>query len=165
MDHETYSDDYIGDILRETKTIAVVGASDNPARPSYTVMKYLKRKGYHIIPVNPGKAGAELMGEKIRASLSDIDIPLDMVDCFRNSSAMPDIVKEAKAINAKVIWMQLGVKHADAAKEAEEAGLKVVMNRCPKIEFGRLSGEIAYMGGRSGIISSKRNKLLGKRNG
>jgi len=163
MNHEKYSDDYIGDILKDVTTIAVVGASDNPVRPSYMVMKYMKRKGYHIIPVNPGKAGTELLGETVRASLSDIDIPIDMVDCFRNSDAIPAIVEEAKAINAKVIWMQLGVSHSDAARDAEEFGMRVVMNRCPKIEFGRLSGEIAYMGGTSRVISSKRNKLLGKR--
>ncbi len=164
MDHENYSDEYIGDILAETKTIAVVGASDNVVRPSYMVMKYLKRKGYRVIPVNPGKAGNELLGETVYASLKDIKDPVDMVDCFRASDAIPGIVEEAKAINAKVIWTQLGVYHSEAARDAEEAGMKVVMNRCPKIEFGRLSGEIAYMGGTSRVISSKRNKLLGKRN-
>ncbi len=163
MDHEKYSDEYIGEILQDVNTVAVVGASDNPVRPSYMVMKYLKRKGYHVIPVNPGKAGNELLGETVRASLADIDIPVDMVDCFRNSEAIPAIVEEAKAINAKVIWMQLGVSHSEAARDAEEFGMRVVMNRCPKIEFGRLSGEIAYMGGTSRVISSKRNKLLGKR--
>ncbi|MBO6826341.1 MAG: CoA-binding protein [Sneathiella sp.] len=163
MDHEKYSDEYIGEILQDVNTVAVVGASDNPVRPSYMVMKYLKRKGYHVIPVNPGKAGKELLGETVRASLADIDIPVDMVDCFRNSEAIPAIVEEAKAINAKVIWMQLGVSHSEAARDAEEFGMRVVMNRCPKIEFGRLSGEIAYMGGTSRVISSKRNKLLGKR--
>ncbi len=163
MDHEEYSDEYVGDILKDVKTIAVVGASDNPVRPSYFVMRYMQRKGYRIIPVNPGKAGTELLGEKVYARLSDIDEPIDMVDCFRNSDAIPGITEEAIAAKAKVLWMQLGVTHDEAAKAAEEAGMRVIMNRCPKIEFGRLSGEIAYMGGRSRVISSKRNKLLGKR--
>lgn len=163
MNHQDYSDAYITEILEQVKTIAVVGASDNPVRPSNFVMRYMKRKGYRILPVNPGRAGQEFLGEVFYASLGDIDVPVDMVDCFRNSEAIPAIVEEAKAINAKVLWMQLGVSHEEAAKSAEAAGMKVVMNRCPKIEFGRLSGEIAYMGGRSKIISSKRSKLLGKR--
>jgi len=163
MDHESYSDKYISDILEDVKTIAVVGASDNPVRPSYFVMRYMQRKGYRILPVNPGKAGGDLLGEKIYASLGDIDVPVDMVDCFRNAEAIPGIVEDAKSINAKVLWMQLGVTNPTAAEAAEEAGMRVVMNRCPKIEFGRLTGEIAYMGGRSGVISSKRKKLLGKK--
>lgn len=163
MDHSSYSDQYISDILETTKTIAVVGASDNPSRPSNFVMRYMKRKGYRILPVNPGKAGQEFLGEKFYASLADIDVPIDMVDCFRASEAIPAIAEEAIAINAKSLWMQLGVINPEAAKAAEDAGLQVVMDRCPKIEFGRLSGEIAYMGGRSKIISSKRNKLIGKR--
>ncbi len=163
MDHSEYSDAYIQEILQDAKTIAVVGASDNPVRPSYFVMRYMQRKGYRIIPVNPGKAGTELLGEKVCASLGDIDVQVDMVDCFRNSDAIPAITEQAIAINAKVLWTQLGVTSLEAASAAESAGMRVVMNRCPKIEFGRLSGEIAYMGGRSRIISSKRNKLLGKR--
>jgi predicted CoA-binding protein len=126
-------------------------------------MKYLKRKGYRIIPVNPGLAGQELDGETVYGSLLDIPGPVDMVDCFRTSEAIPAIVEEAIAIGAKVVWMQLGVRHDAAAAKAEAAGIKVVMNRCPKIEFGRLSGEIAFMGGRSGIISSKRSRLVGKK--
>ena len=163
MNHDTYADEYIGGILNDVKTIAVVGASSNPSRPSYYVMKYMKRKGYRCIPVNPGLAGQELLGETAYGSLSDIPVPVDMVDCFRASEAIPPIVEEAIAINAKVIWMQLGVRHDAAAKTAEAAGIKVVMNRCPKIEYGRLSGEIAFMGGRSGVISSKRSKLVGKK--
>ncbi|WP_169568696.1 CoA-binding protein [Sneathiella limimaris] len=163
MDHSSYSDEYIGEILETVKNIALVGASDNPVRPSYMVMRYLQRKGYRVFPVNPGKAGQELLGEKVYGSLQEIEEPIHMVDCFRNSEAIPAIVEEAKAIKAPVLWLQLGVINEEAAKTAEAAGMKVVMNRCPKIEFGRLSGEIAYMGGRSGIISSKRNKLLGKK--
>ena len=163
MNHDTYADDYIGGILNDVKTIAVVGASSNSSRPSYYVMKYLKRKGYRCIPVNPGLAGQELLGETAYGSLSDIPVPIDMVDCFRASEAIPPIVEEAIKVSAKVIWMQLGVRHDEAAKTAEAAGIKVVMNRCPKIEYGRLSGEIAFMGGRSGVISSKRSKLVGKK--
>jgi predicted CoA-binding protein len=163
MDHDAYADDYIGGILNEVKTVAVVGASSNPSRPSYYVMKYMKRKGYRCIPVNPGLAGQELLGEMAYASLSDIPDPIDMVDCFRSSDAIPPIVDVAIKIGAKVIWMQLGVRHDEAAKVAEATGLRVVMNRCPKIEFGRLSGEIAFMGGRSDVISSKRSKLVGKK--
>ena len=163
MNHDTYADDYIGGILNDVKTIAVVGASSNSSRPSYYVMKYLKRKGYRCIPVNPGLAGQELLGETAYGSLSDIPVPIDMVDCFRASEAIPPIVEEAIKVGAKVIWMQLGVRHDEAAKTAEAAGLKVVMNRCPKIEYGRLSGEIAFMGGRSGMISSKRSKLVGNK--
>jgi len=164
MNHDKYDDAYIGDILNTVETIAVVGASDNPARPSYYVMKYMKRKGFRQIPVNPGKAGNEIIGETVYATLSDIPESVDMVDCFRASDAIPGIVDEAIEIGAKVIWMQLGVRHDEAAAKAEAAGLKVVMNKCPKIEFGRLSGEIAFMGGRSGIISAKRQKLVRKKN-
>ncbi|WP_340150130.1 CoA-binding protein [uncultured Sneathiella sp.] len=163
MNHDTYADDYIGGILNDVKTIAVVGASSNPSRPSYYVMKYMKRKGYRCIPVNPGLADQELLGETAYGSLSDIPVTIDMVDCFRASEAIPPIVEEAIAINAKVVWMQLGVRNDEAAATAEAAGIKVVMNRCPKIEYGRLSGEIAFMGGRSGVISSKRSKLVGKK--
>lgn len=163
MNHDSYTDQYISDILNTTTTIAVVGASDNPARPSYYVMKYMTRKGFRIIPVNPGKVGGKILGETVYARLSDIPFPIDMVDCFRTSDAMPGITEEAIAIAAKTIWMQLGVHHAIAAEKAEAAGLNVVMNKCPKIEFGRLSGEIAFMGGRSGIISSKRQKLVRKK--
>jgi len=163
MDHDQYSNAYVSKILEDVKTIAIVGASDNPVRPSYFVMRYMQRKGYRILPVNPGKAGGELLGEKVFTSLSDINEPVDMVDCFRNVDAIDGITTEAIAIGAKVLWMQLGVTHADAARRAEDAGMRVIMNRCPKIEYGRFSGEIAYMGGRSGVISSKRNKLLGKR--
>lgn len=163
MNHDAYSDDYIAGILNSVKTIAVVGASDNEARPSFYVMKYLKRKGYRVIPVNPGKVGRQIVGETVYGALRDIPEPVDMVDCFRNSDAIPPIVDEAIEIKAKVIWMQLGVRHDAAATKAEAAGIKVVMNRCPKIEFGRLSGEIAFMGGRSGIISSKRVKLIGNK--
>jgi uncharacterized protein len=160
LDHSNYDDEYIADILNKAKTIAVVGASDNPVRPSYFVMKYMKKKGYQIIPVNPGKAGSEILGCPVYASLLDIPETVDIVDCFRGSDAIPPIADEAIRIGAKILWMQLGISNEEAAKTAETAGLKVVMNRCPKIEYGRLSGEIGYMGVSSGIISNKRKKMI-----
>jgi len=163
MNHDSYSDAYISEILNTVKTVAIIGASDNPIRPSYYVMKYLRRKKYRVIPVNPAKAGSTIFGETVFASLLDIPFTVDMVDCFRNKEAVPDIVDETIKAGIDILWMQLGVRHDSAAAKAEAAGIKVVMNRCPKIEFGRLSGEIAYMGGRSGIISSKRQKLLRKK--
>jgi hypothetical protein len=123
-------------------------------------MKYLKAKGFHVIPVNPGQAGKEILGEKVYAALADIKEPIDIVDIFRSSNAALPIAKEAIRIGAKVVWMQLGVRNDEAAKLAEEAGLKVVMNRCPKIEYGRLSGELNWAGVNSRMLSSKR-PLLG----
>ena len=160
MDHSQYEDAYIADILNNTKTIAVVGASDNRVRPSYFVMKYMTKKGYRILPVNPGKAGTTILGQTVYASLSDIPEPVDMVDCFRAKDAIPAIMEEAILIGANTLWMQLGISHAQAATSAEDAGMQVIMNRCPKIEYGRLSGEIGYMGVSSGIISSKKHKLI-----
>lgn len=133
-----YSDDYIQTILDEVKTVALVGASDKEERPSYKVTKYLLEKGYNVIPVNPGKAGQQILGQTVAASLADIDEPVDMVDIFRNSEAAGAVSDEAVRIGAKVVWMQLAVVNEDAAKRAEEAGVKVVMDRCPKIELPRL---------------------------
>ncbi|MCW5730221.1 MAG: CoA-binding protein [Alphaproteobacteria bacterium] len=160
MNHDSYPDSYILQILREVRTIAMVGASPNWNRPSYFAMKYLQEKGYRVIPVNPAAAGETILGETCHASLKDVPVPVDMVDCFRNSAAIPPIAEEAIAIGAKVLWMQLGVRNDEAAARAEAAGLKVVMNRCPKIEFGRLSGEIGWMGVNTGVISSKRKKVV-----
>ena len=133
-----YSDAKLRRILAATRTIALVGASANWNRPSYFVMKYLMNKGYRVIPVNPGLAGQTLLEQKVFASLADIPEPVDMVDVFRAVEAVPAIVDEAIAIGAKVVWMQLGIRHDEAAAKAEAAGLEVVMDRCPKIEFGRL---------------------------
>jgi len=159
MDHSDYADSYIRDILRDTKTIAMVGASTNWARPSFFAMKYLQAKGFRVIPVNPGAAGQELLGEKVYAMLKDIPVKIDMVDVFRASEHVGPIADEAIAIGAKVLWLQLGVVNEDAARKAEAAGIKVVMNRCPKIEFGRLSGELSWGGINSGVITAKRPRV------
>jgi uncharacterized protein len=158
MNHDTYSASYITDILRDVKTIALVGASNNEVRPSFFVLNYLIEKGYQVIPVNPSLAGKEIAGQKVYATLGDIPVALDMIDIFRNSDAALSIVQESLALKMlpKVIWMQLGVRNDEAAVLAETHGLKVVMNRCPKMEFGKVSGEWAWVGGNSGIISSKR---------
>ncbi len=161
MNHDSYSPDYIRDILRSVKVIALVGASANTVRPSYFVMKYLIDKGYTVIPVNPGLAGQKLLGQKVYASLADIPVNIDMVDVFRNSDAALGITNDALALREKpkVIWMQLSVRNDEAAAKAEQAGVRVVMDRCPKMEYGKLSGEWAWVGGNSGVISSKRQNL------
>ncbi|SFN69187.1 hypothetical protein SAMN04488056_101703 [Cohaesibacter marisflavi] len=134
MDHSDYTADYLKDILSSVKRIALVGASDKPERASYRVMSFLLDHDYDVIPVNPGKEGQEILGQRVVARLSDIDGPIDMVDVFRNSEAAGGVTDEAIAVGAKVVWMQLNVFNAAAAKRAEDAGLKVVMDRCPKIE-------------------------------
>jgi predicted CoA-binding protein len=163
MANLTYSDDYIASILRENTSVAMVGASANNSRPSYFVIKYLLGKGYRVVPVNPGLAGQEILGQKVYATLAEVPPPVHIVDIFRNSEAALEVTREAIALKDKlgvrVIWMQLGVRSDEAAREAEAAGLKVVMNRCPKIEYGRLSGEIGWAGVNSGRISSVRPKL------
>jgi uncharacterized protein len=164
MNHDSYSDDYIREILQSVKTIALVGASRNPARPSWIVTKYLLERGYEVFPVNPGLAGQELLGRRVFARLSDIPQPVDMVEVFRNSEAAGPITDEALQLSAppKVIWMQLSVRNDEAAASAEARGLRVVMNRCPKIEFGRLSGEISWQGVNSRMLSAKRPVLAGR---
>lgn len=161
MNHENYSPDVIRNILQTVKTIALVGASANEVRPSYFVMKYLIDKGYDVIPVNPGLAGQQILGQTVYASLGDIPKPVDMVDIFRNADAAGPITDEALALSPKprVIWMQLSVRNDEAAARAEAAGLQVIMNRCPKMEYGKLSGEWAWVGGDSGIISSRKQSL------
>ncbi|HKS85305.1 MAG TPA: CoA-binding protein [Pseudolabrys sp.] len=163
MNHDTYSDNYIRGILNTVKTIAMVGISPKENRPSFFAFKYLLERGYHMIPVNPGQAGKEILGQKVYARLADIPEPVDMIDIFRSSAHVPPVVEEALALTPKprVIWMQLTVRHDEAAGRAEAVGLKVVMNRCPKIEYGRLSSEISWMGVNSRTLSSKRAKSLG----
>jgi uncharacterized protein len=158
MNHNAYDDAYIGGILNSVKTIAIVGASANDVRPSFFVLKYLLNKGFDVYPVNPSQVGNETLGRKFYARLADVPVAIDMVDIFRASDAVPDIVNEVLKLDPlpKVIWMQLTVRNDEAAARAEAAGIKVVMNRCPKIEYGRLSGEIAWTGVNSGVLSSKK---------
>jgi predicted CoA-binding protein len=158
MNHDSYDDNYIRAILNGVKSIAMVGASPVNVRPSYFAFKYLAQRGYDMIPVNPGHVGKSLLGKPFVASLLDIDRPVDMIDIFRNSSNIMPAVDEALKMTPlpKVIWMQLGGRNDIAAEKAEAAGMKVVMNRCPKIEYGRLSSEISWMGVNSRTLSSKR---------
>jgi predicted CoA-binding protein len=158
MNHDTYDNAYIAGILNSVKTVAMVGASANDVRPSYFVLKYLLAKGFSVFPINPGHAGKEILGRMTYASLADVPEPIDMVDVFRNATAIPGIIDEVMKLDPlpKVIWMQLGVRHDEAAARAEAAGIKVVMNRCPKIEYGKLSGEIGWTGVNSGVLSSKK---------
>lgn len=164
MNHDSYNDTYIRGILNTVKTIAMVGISQKDNRPSYFAFKYLLDRGYRMLPINPGQAGGEILGQKVYAKLADVPEPIDMVDIFRGSQYAMSVVKEALALKPlpQVIWMQLTVRDDAAAKAAEDAGLKVVMNRCPKIEYGRLSSEIGWIGVNSRTLSSKRAKLLGK---
>ena len=150
-----YPDAQFRSILQRVKTIAMVGASSNWNRPSFFVMKYLQGKGYRVIPVNPGLAGQQLHGETVYASLRDIPDPVDMVDMFRAANAAPGVVADAIAIGAKVVWMQLGIRNDEAAATGEAAGLEVIMDRCPKIEFGRLGGELSMSGVNTGIIRNR----------
>jgi len=140
MDHNHYSDNFIRRILTSVKTIALVGASPNETRPSHTVMQFLLAKGYRVIPVNPGQKGKQLLGQTVYARLADIPEPVDMIDVFRNSAAIPGLVDEVLALKQrpKVFWTQLGVRHDDAARKAEAEGLTVVMDRCPAIEYALL---------------------------
>jgi predicted CoA-binding protein len=155
-----YTNEHLARILRSVRTVALVGASANPARASYIVMKYLQSKRYRVIPVNPGLAGQTLLGETVYARLEDIPDKVDMVDIFRRSDAVPPLVDAAIAMGAKVVWMQLGVMHDAAAAKAEAAGLTVVMDRCPKMELGRLKGEMGWFGVDPGVISSRRQRLI-----
>lgn len=151
-------------ILDDVKTIAMVGASANNIRPSYFVLKYLLDKGYKVFPINPGHAGKDILGQTVYASLADVPEPIDMVDIFRNSEAAGAVVDEALTLDPlpKVIWMQLTVRNDAAAGKAEAAGVRMIMNRCPKIEYGRLSGEIGWVGVNSRTLSSKRPKLASR---
>jgi len=161
-----YTDDFIKSVLRSTKTIAMVGASGNEMRPSYFAMKYLLAKGFAVHPINPGMAGQQIMRQTVYASLKDVPAPVDMVDIFRAADAAPGIVREAldekDRFGLKTIWMQLGVVSEEAAEMARAAGLNVVMDRCPKIEYGRLSGEIGWMGVARNVIDNRKPLLFGK---
>jgi len=161
FDHDRYAPSYIRSILSGVKTVAIVGASANDVRPSFFVLKYLVEKGYEVYPVNPRSAGESAMGRLFYASLADIPVAIDMVDIFRGGEAAVGIVDEALALEPppKVIWMQLGVRNDEAARKAEQHGIKVVMNRCPKMEYGKHSGEWQWIGGNTGLISSKKQKL------
>jgi len=163
MNHDNYDDSYIRGILNTVKTIAMFGASEKQNRPSYFAFKYLLERGYTMIPVNPGHAGHDMLGQRIYAKLADIPAPVDMVDIFRGSRYAPAIVQEALALKTlpSVIWMQLGVRNDEAAALAEANGMKVVMNRCPKIEYGRLSSEIGWMGVNTRMISSRKATIGG----
>lgn len=163
MNHDSYENGYISSILNEVKSIAIVGASANDVRPSFFVAKYLIDKGYDVFPVNPGQAGKQILGRMTYASLADVPEAIDMVDIFRASAAVPAIIDEVLALDPlpKVVWMQLTVRHDEAAARAEAAGIRVVMNRCPKIEYARLSGEIGWNGVNSRVVSSKKPKMRG----
>lgn len=159
-----YPDELIRSILKTCKRIALVGASDNPARPSYFVYKYLSERGYDVIPVNPARAGGAILGKPFLSSLAEIEGPVDMVEIFRNSEAAYGVTEEALKLDPlpKVIWMQLSVRNDAAAALAEAKGITVIMNRCPKIEYGRLSGEISWQGINSRVLSAKRPALSSK---
>jgi predicted CoA-binding protein len=152
-----YDDAWIKRILEEVSTIAMVGASTNPMRPSYFAMMYLQRKGYRVWPVNPRAAGETILGETVYASLAELPDKPDMVDVFRRSEEAAPIVDEALALGVPVVWMQLGVRDDAAAARAEAAGARVVMDRCPKIEYGRLFGEIGWLGVNRRVISAKKS--------
>jgi predicted CoA-binding protein len=166
MNHDRYSDDYIAAILAEARAIAFVGASAGAHRPSTFAMKYLLGKGYAVIPINPGLTGGQILGQRVYASLAEVPGQVDVVDIFRNAAAAGEVTEEVirlkDRLGIKVVWMQLGVRNDAAAARAEASGLKVVMNRCPKIEYGRLSGEIGWAGVNAGTVTSKR-PLLGPR--
>lgn len=154
---QTYSDAFLRKILTRTRRVAVVGMSLNPVRPSYYVARYLKLKGFDVVPVNPGHAGQEVFGARVVASLADIEGGVDMVDIFRRPEHVPPIVDDALALfpGLQTIWMQIGVVNEAAADVARERGVDVVMNRCPKIEYQRLFGELRMGGFNTGVISSK----------
>ena len=155
-----YDDRLIRGILNRVRTIAMVGASPTWNRPSYFAMKYLQTKGFRVIPINPRAAGGEILSERVYAGLAEVPERIDMVQIFRNSEAAgpitDDTIAVAKDKGIEVLWMQLGVRNEEAAKRAEEAGLEVIMDRCPKIEFGRLHSELSWGGFNSNVISSRR---------
>lgn len=161
-----YPDTLIKSILRTVKTIIMVGASGNEIRPSYFAMMYLLNKGYKVIPINPSMVGSQILGQTVYASLKDVPAPADMVDIFREAKYAPDIARQVVAekdrLGVKVLWMQLGVISQEAEKIGQDAGLTVVMNRCPKIEHGRFSGEIGWMGINRKVIDNRKSLLFGR---
>jgi predicted CoA-binding protein len=162
MNHDKYDDSYIRGIMNSVKSVAIVGASPKDNRPSHFVVKYLNERGYKVFPINPGQGDGDIAGIKAYAKLADVPEPIDMIDVFRSSDAVPGVLDEALKLPTmpKVFWMQLGVRHDESAARAEAAGMKVVMDRCPKIEYGRLSGEINWAGVNTRKLSSKRPKRL-----
>jgi len=159
QDDLQYPDADLRRIFRDSRTVAMVGASPKWVRPSHFVFRYLQQKGYRVIPVNPQNVGEKILGETVYGSLADVPVKVDVVDIFRNSEAAGPITDEAIAIGAKVVWMQLTVRNDAAATRAKAAGLEVVMNRCLKIEYGRLFGELGWCGVNTGVISSKRLRM------
>ncbi|WP_431855268.1 CoA-binding protein [Azospirillum sp.] len=157
--HDSYTDEFLRGVLQDVRSVAIVGFSASPVKASYFVAKYLRDKGYTVYPVNPGIAGQEVLGLTVHASLKDLPHPPDMVDVFRNAQAAAGVTDEAITAGAKVVWMQLGVRNDEAAARAEAAGLTVVMNRCPKIEYQRLFGEIGRIGVNSDVLVTKKQKL------
>jgi predicted CoA-binding protein len=157
-DHDSYSDAHLRSVLREVKSIAVVGASSNPNRPSSFVTKYLAQKGYRVVPINPGHAGREIAGAVAQASLADLHQPVDMVDVFRRVEALPGVAEEIRAMTMppSVVWFQLGIRDDEIAARLEAEGMTVIQNRCPKIEYARLCGEIAWTGFNRRTISAKK---------
>lgn len=163
MSHDSYDDAFIRGILGKVKTVAVVGASQGDDKPSMFVVKYLSERGYRVFPINPGRAGQLVAGVEAYARLADVSEPIDMVDVFRRSDAVPQVLDEVLALSKlpKIFWMQLGVRNDEAAARAEAAGMTVIMNRCPKIEYGRLSREIGWVGVNTRMLSSKKPQRLG----
>jgi predicted CoA-binding protein len=156
-----YPDELLLRVYRDSRTIAMVGASPNWNRPSYFVMRYLQRKGYRVIPVNPRAVGAPILGERVYPDLESVPVPVDVVDVFRRPAEVPAIARSAVAIGARTLWLQLGIRNDDGATVAGLAGLTVIQDRCMKIEYGRLSGELAWNGINTRIISSRRRHLIG----
>jgi uncharacterized protein len=162
LNHEHYDNAYIRGILNSVKNVAIVGASPAEHRPSHFVVKYLAKRGYRVFPINPSQVGKSIADIPVYAKLADVPEPLDMVDVFRSSQFVPEILDDVLALphRPKVFWMQLGVRNEEAAARAEAAGMQVVMNRCPKIEYGRLSGELSWAGVNTRTLSSKSPQRL-----
>lgn len=162
LNHDRYDDAYIRRILDSVKTVAVVGASHGDDKPSMFVVKYLSERGYRVYPINPGRAGKLVAGVTAYARLGDVPEPIDMIDVFRRADRVSGVLDEALALSSppKVFWMQLGIRNDEVAARAEAAGVTVVMNRCPKIEYGRLSREINWAGVNTRTLSARRPRRL-----